>query len=926
MIELFLRRLTPVRVCVGAFLALSALAAFTTVYAQAPGNTDPTALLKNLEQVELKHFNALDLDALAGEDELNDALPGAPRRYAIPRKVRFSPENSGTWSQSSQGRSVWRLRVTAEGAAHLNFGFSRFALPEGAALTLISVDGQHKLGPFTSGDMLTHGQLWTPVLMGEEAMIHLDVATGDRDSVVLDLTQINQGYRGFGIRSKVCKSGSCNTDVACLSPGDPWNENRRAVGALSYGGSAFCTGSLLNNTANDRRMLFATATHCGVNDDSAAATAVVYWNYESAVCRVPGSAESGAPPGPPPASTSQGLRFLAGTNNPFDGGGSADSRSDWSLLELAEPPADNDFNLFWAGWDRRPPPTTCAAPGDVTGTAGLCASIHHPSGDEKRITFVEVPMTVDDIAAAVGVHWLANWDPTPPELPLIDPLPATLPPSVTEPGSSGSPLYNADRRLVGVLSGGASFCGVAPSGLNDQYGGLFHAWEGLGTVNTRMRDHLDPLGNAPQFIDGLGSCDAPPVPTLLQVSATADNEVTVSWGAVAQADRYRVFRSTGTCPGTNFVQVGEVVGTSFIDTDVSGGTAYVYRVASVDDDADCVSVQSDCLGTTATGTCTLAPTFSGLVSAASAGTSSCGIDLAWSAATSNCGSDAQIRYNVYRSESADFLPSSGTLIAACQNPTDYLDAQVSAGNTFHYLVRAEDLGANKSAGRCGGVEEDNLLRRAAAAFGPPQSLFDDDVESGGGSWLATGTGPGGADFAIVTDASRSPVSSWFVPDPDGLSDRRLTLAEAVTLPPGPGGQTLLSFAHRFDLEDLYDGGVLEYSIDNGATWQDMLEGTGAIPANAGRFLANGYTAVISDAFGSPIGGRQAWTGNSGGSFVDTVVDLSDFVGEELLLRFRFASDTSVSAVGWWIDDVAITRSSTCAVISAEPVFQDGFEP
>jgi hypothetical protein len=60
--------------------------------------------------------------------------------------------------------------------------------------------------------------------------------------------------------------------------------------------------------------------------------------------------------------------------------------------------------------------------------------------------------------------------------------------------------------------------------------------------------------------------------------------------------------------------------------------------------------------------------------------------------------------------------------------------------------------------------------------------------------------------------------------------------------------------------------------------------------------------------------------------VDTVVDLSDFVGEELLLRFRFASDTSVSAVGWWIDDVAITRSSTCTVISAEPVFQDGFEP
>ena len=86
-------------------------------------------------------------------------------------------------------------------------------------------------------------------------------------------------------------------------------------------------------------------------------------------------------------------------------------------------------------------------------------------------------MLLGDISSAVGVHWTANWDPTPPLLPNIQPLPASLPPSVTEGGSSGSPLYNAEQRLIGVLSGGASFCGVSADGLNDQYGGLFHAWE-----------------------------------------------------------------------------------------------------------------------------------------------------------------------------------------------------------------------------------------------------------------------------------------------------------------------------------------------------------------------------------------------------------------------------------------------------------------
>jgi hypothetical protein len=103
------------------------------------------------------------------------------------------------------------------------------------------------------------------------------------------------------------------------------------------------------------------------------------------------------------------------------------------------------------------------------------------------------------------VHWRANWDATPPILANIpSPQPATLPPGVTEPGSSGSPLYNASRRLVGVLSGGPSSCGATGASLRDQYGGLFHAWEGVGTSTTRMRDHLDPLGTNPEFIDGIG--------------------------------------------------------------------------------------------------------------------------------------------------------------------------------------------------------------------------------------------------------------------------------------------------------------------------------------------------------------------------------------------------------------------------------------
>jgi hypothetical protein len=468
--------------------------------------------VKAASAVPAKHFKALDLERLEREDSFNDAIDGVPKRFAVAHAVDYTPANSGSWSMAADRSEIWRLRIRADGAVHLNFGFERIALPAGAQLWVYAIDGKEALGPYQHEQILAHGQLWTPVLAAEEALLQLSVPAGARKAVDLRLTHVGHGYRGFGHRSKVCKSGSCNTDVACLALDDPWNDPVRSVGAYTVRGTDTCTGSLINNSAGDKRMLFATATHCQVEDDADAASMVVYWRYESPTCRTPGSSASGIALPKPADRTTQGLRFLAATPDPFFNPSSiATENSDFTLVELASPPVDNDFELYWSGWDRRPPPAACAQPADPASTAGLCASIHHPGVDEKRITFVQSPMPVGSIDAASGVHFTANWDPTPPLLPGIVDFSGTLPPSVTEPGSSGSPLYNADRRLIGVLSGGASFCGAGPEDLNDEYGGLFHAWEGLGTSETRMRDHLDPLGLAPLQLDGIAGCEAPTV-------------------------------------------------------------------------------------------------------------------------------------------------------------------------------------------------------------------------------------------------------------------------------------------------------------------------------------------------------------------------------------------------------------------------------
>lgn len=571
---------------------------------------DTSRLLNGADAIPGAKFGPLDLDKLANEDALRDEIPG-PKRFAIGHDLAVSPQTHGQWRQLDDDRWQWRYAVRTPDAIHLNFGFRNFELPKGAELSIASPDSKDTLGPWGAEENRAHRQFWTPVLRGHGAVIEVVVPTDAREELSLELVRVGHGYRGFGARSKACKSGSCNTDVTCLTAGDPWNAPRRAVGAFTRNGTDTCSGSLVNNTARDRRMLFSTATHCGMTSNAAAQSVVVYWNYESPTCRAPGSPASGVivPRPTDPINITNGFAFVAATRNPF-GGGATGPRSDFALIELDPFDPTPQPNLHWAGWDRRlgstdePPGSTTGTWPCATGTGpfltqGLCATIHHPGVDEKRITFVDTPFTVGNISGGVNVHWRANWISTP-ALPAI-PTPPPYPVSVTEGGSSGSPLYNAERRLVGVLSGGPAACGNGAYW--DFYGALFHAWNGEAGASSlqRMRDHFDPTGSGVLFFDGVDRCPGQAGPTNVTANATADNEITVTFDAVGGAESYRVFRSSGSCPGGSFVFVGQTTGTSFVDTSVLANTVYSYRVSSFDDGDACESSQSTCTSTTATG-------------------------------------------------------------------------------------------------------------------------------------------------------------------------------------------------------------------------------------------------------------------------------------------------------------------------------------
>ena len=150
----------------------------------------------------------------------------------------------------------------------------------------------------------------------------------------------------------------------------------------------------------------------------------------------------------------------------------------------------------------------------------------------------------------------------------------------------------------------------------------------------------------------------------------------------------------------------------------------------------------------------------------------------------------------------------------------------------------------------------------------------------------------------MTTAFHSGTHSAFAPDLANITDQYLTTISAVNVPAGAS----LSFWHRWNLESGFDGAVLETSTNGGTTWVD-----------AGPLITlNGYNGTISTSFMSPIAGRQAWTANPNlTNFVESRVNLASFAGQNILIRFRTADDSSVAPTGggWWIDDIALLTTA-----------------
>jgi len=438
-----------------------------TIQAQEPRTfvVEPNTFWSHTNSLNLPIQDTRELWDMATESDKNGTLP-------IYGKIIEYPLNLlelGNWSYNANGDALMTFVVKSEGALAMDIFFNEFYIPEGAEFFVYSADRHWFAGPFNQEENQESGFYRTPEVYGDELVFEYFVPAGVMESAKLSVRGFGHYFRYVHDDFYERASDPCEIDVKCPE-GDDWADEIRSVVKLSIpagGGVGLCTGTLVNNTSYDCTKYVLTAMHCTEQSTTSDfAQVVVRFNYQRNSC---GSGISAS------AQQKTGTTRRADSN---DGGGA--SGSDFCLLEMTQAiPAT--WNVYYAGWDA----STSTPTASSEGWKAIC--IHHPAGDVKKISTAGT--LVSGTWQAAGNHWKVNWIQTVTNW------------GVTEGGSSGSPIFNKDHRIIGTLTGGGSYCDTPTA--PDYYGKMDKHWTGNpNPSNEDLIDWLDAAGTGLQQING----------------------------------------------------------------------------------------------------------------------------------------------------------------------------------------------------------------------------------------------------------------------------------------------------------------------------------------------------------------------------------------------------------------------------------------
>ncbi len=430
-------------------------------YLQLSGQVSEYALPNSLSMDHLKatssipeyKMKSLDRSALLAEDRLNPY----PFRYASFEDMNIDLRLSGkTDTLPLRKGKIWRLRIETDSASSIQIILRKFSIPPGAKLFVYNEQFTQILGAFTRRSMQTDSTLTIADIIGSSAVVEYNEPHHPAFPGEIIIGSVAQGYKDIYQPT----DGSSYININCPE-GKELQLAKHAVCRITFrsgSGSYLCTGALVNNVRQDAQPYFLTANHC-ISDSAEASTLVAYFNFENEGC----SGNAITP------HTLSGARLL--TTAP---------ESDYSLLLLNNVPSP-EYQPYYAGWDAS---NTLAD--RVTG-------VHHPEGLTKKLSIENDSIDTNSnliqweggSVSPARSHWQVQFDK-----------------GITAGGSSGSPLFNKSKQIIGQLHG--------VDEINDFYGKLSYSWTHTSGNYPKIKNFLDPDNTGKLQLDGYYPANIPP--------------------------------------------------------------------------------------------------------------------------------------------------------------------------------------------------------------------------------------------------------------------------------------------------------------------------------------------------------------------------------------------------------------------------------
>ena len=432
----------------------------------------------------------INLRRLQKEDEELGAAP----RFAAPVKVGYNLENSGQWLELEDGGLLWRIKVESPGAIALAVLYQNFYLPPGAKLFMYDEARRQVLGAYTFVNNPATGRFLTGFIDGPAAIIEYYEPARVRGQGRLDIFRLEHVYdharfraaqRGpesaallnFGFGA----SFPCHQNAACPE-GAPWEKQQRSsclIFMIMEEGTIGCSGTLVNNSAEDGTPYVLSAYHCSLGFTPMYDLWRFDFRYRSSACANPMQE-------PTPKSL-LGCVFRASRQ-----------QSDFLLVEMASP-IPPDYELYFCGWDR-----------DTDTAPASGAVLHHPRADIMKLARHTQPAVIHPSSLNWGSGNIT---------PANHHFRVVYSAGTFELVSSGSGLFDQAGRLRGQLHGGIPNQDCA-AGATGYFGRLAMSWEQGTSPETRLSDWLDPLGLG---VDTLGGVEQA-FTDLANIAGTVANE------------------------------------------------------------------------------------------------------------------------------------------------------------------------------------------------------------------------------------------------------------------------------------------------------------------------------------------------------------------------------------------------------------------